>query len=141
VTDTRIDHFSEECACGCVCFRGVASEDRLHGADDVVRIASDGSAVLVEDVVPLSELFPWRSWIVPNVGVLGDDAQNAVTCAADQDRRMWLMFGLGLADGTLEPDGLPSKSNGSSSVHIRRMIARDSARSRTATPGETRGTP
>ena len=35
----------------------------------------------------------------------------------------------------------PAKSNGSSSVHIRRMTSSDSPRSRTAWPGGTSGTP
>jgi len=115
VTDTRIDHFSEECACGCVCFRGVASEDRLHGADDVVRIASDGGAVLVEDVVPLSELFPWRSWIFQMSACSATMRRMRSPAPPIRIGGCGLCLGLGSQTAPLSRMDCPSKSNGSSS--------------------------
>ena len=51
--------------------------------------------------------------------------------ASDQDRRMGTLEGLGLAYRPLELEGAIVESNGSVSVHIRRMISQASAKSRT----------
>src|SRR6266851_9997912 len=90
VSHAGVDHFQEQGARSGRRLRIIAPDNRLHGADDLVWIASDGGAVLLEDLVPLPE-FLGRPWVVPHIGVFGDDAQDAVARTADQDRWMGLL--------------------------------------------------
>lgn len=54
----------------------VIADDRLHGADDLVGMASDGGTMFVEEFVLLSEVCGGWPRVIPDVGVLGDDAQD-----------------------------------------------------------------
>src|SRR5258705_12683550 len=102
VGDAGADHLQEQGAGGRRCLWVVAADDRLHRAGDLARVAPYGGTVPVEDLVLLPELRRRRPRGVPDVGMLGGDAQDPIARPADQDRRMRLLPGLRLTYGALE---------------------------------------
>src|SRR5262245_34848163 len=75
----------------------------LHRTLDGCRIAPDCGAVFVEDGAQAAELVGRTATVVPDVSVLRHHAQRQLlAAAADDERRVRPLDGLGVAAGTLK---------------------------------------
>ena len=78
----------------------VAGENDVAGEEDLLRVAPDFLAVLVQDVALVGELLGRASHEVPVLGEPGCSAKRPLlTAASDADRRVGALHRLGLVTG------------------------------------------